>query len=97
MLLQGDPNGELPDILIVVPVHVSGSSDIDPRNFRMPRLHVVGKSPRRFGDNLKRARHCVEDKLIVSELLVIEAAYKASGENSVVTNVKKIRPRDLPI
>ena len=59
----------------------------------MPRFHFVGKPPRCFGDNLKRARYCIKYKMIVAEPVVIEISHKVVGKNNVVANVNKMRPR----
>lgn len=54
-------------IIALAPEPVSGPRDVDPRNFPMPRFHTVRKSQRRYGYNLKRARHRIKDKLFIGK------------------------------
>jgi len=91
--MHGDPDATLPYLLIVMPIDASRAGNVGSWNFGMPLLDRGGQTPRRFGDNLKRSRHRVEDKRVAAEPFIIEAVNEVLGENDVFADMKKIRPR----
>src|ERR1700722_3481215 len=92
-ILHGSPNEELEYTFVVVPVDVAAPGHLDPRNIRVPRLHVIGKSPRRFGDDLQSPRHRIKEKLIVAEGGEIDAFDESAGKPDVVTDIEQPFPR----
>jgi hypothetical protein len=81
------PDQALTDVFVVMPVGISCPGHLDPRNIRVPRLHVIGKSPRRFGNDLQRPRHRIKEQPIVPEGIVIDAFHKGVRKPDVVTDI----------
>ena len=87
-IMHGPPNQELTYIFVVMPVDVARPSHLDPRNIRVPRLHVIGQSPRRFGDDLQGPRHRIKEKLIVAEGVEIDALGESARKPDVVADIE---------
>ena|SRR5665213_919921 len=83
------PNQALTDVFIVMPVDVASPGHLDPRNIRVPRLYIIGKSPRRFGNDLQSPRHRIKEKLIVPEGIVIDGFDESARKPDVVTDIKQ--------
>lgn len=95
--MYGPPNQAVTYIFVVMPIDVAGPGHLDPRNIRVPRFDVIRKSSRRFGDDLQSPRHCIKEKLIVTEGVIIEAIDKSARKPDVVTDIQQSLPRVTPL
>ena len=74
-------------VLVVVAVDIAGSGHVLLCNRRVPRLQIIWQAARRFGNDLKAARHGIDRARVGHECLVVEAGGELNGKTDVVRNV----------
>src|SRR5712671_379148 len=78
--LNGIPDAERGDILVIMAVDVSGSGHLLPRDPEMASLQLIRQASRGLRDDLEATRHRVDVKLVAVECLEGVATREALGE-----------------
>src|SRR6202007_2651817 len=86
-ILHGPPNKIMPHVLVIVPVDVSGTCNITPRDMRVARFEVLRQSARCFRDDLEASCDGIEYEFVATKRIIVNLFDEFLSQIDVVPDV----------